>query len=342
MLLGALGELLFSPDRLVFSSQDPQEVARDVSRIFKPHKLRVNSADRGLNARMHHLKLGNISVSRLEYGAHVEIDPGTLDDFFLVQIPLAGNADIACGNQRFGSTPHQASLISPTLPLKMRWLPGNRQICVRFERAFVENHSAAHLGHYPDRPLTFTPDMPLDTPGSRYFLRLLGILIEELAPGGEIAPEGHPLLQRGVGDQFAAMLLNALLYGHPHNLSSEFSRSERGVAPHFVRRAADYIRKHYREPITVETLASVTGASVRSLFSGFRSFRDCSPMSHLRAVRLDKARQILFENGSSDPAKITQVALECGFSHVGRFAASYRQRFGELPSQTSRFRRLSR
>jgi len=35
-------------------------------------------------------------------------------------------------------------------------------------------------------------------------------------------------------------------------------------------------------------------------------------------------------------AGVTKVALDCGFSHLGRFAAQYRAQFGELPSQTAR------
>jgi hypothetical protein len=46
---------------------------------------------------MYHLRQGDTSVNRLEYGAEVEIDPDRLDDFFLVQIPVAGHASIACG-----------------------------------------------------------------------------------------------------------------------------------------------------------------------------------------------------------------------------------------------------
>jgi len=50
----------------------------------------------------------------------------------------------------------------------------------------------------------------------------------------------------------------------------------------------------------------------------------------LRGVRLELARRML-----ADPAALTTVAdaaMEAGFSHLGRFAADYRRRFGELLS----------
>ena len=96
-----LGDAIFPDESLVFSSRDFDAVRAGVARIFKPHLLRLHGTGVNLQARMHHLRQGNASVNRLEYGAEVEIDPERLDDFFLVQIPVAGHASIACGNRRF-------------------------------------------------------------------------------------------------------------------------------------------------------------------------------------------------------------------------------------------------
>jgi AraC-like DNA-binding protein len=334
-----LAAICFPPESRLFSSADPQHVQRDVARVFKPHRLRLRGSDRGLRAQMSTIRQGRFSVSRLEYGATVEIDPGPLDDFFLVQIPVSGLADIACGSSRFESSPRAASFVSPTLPLRMRWFAGNAQICVRFERDFVEQHGAAHLGHTPDAPLAFDPRLSLETVAGRYFLRLLEIFIDEVSVAHGAGAQTHPLRADHVGDQFASSLLNALLYGQPHTWSDALHQPARAAAPHFVRRAEDYMRAHYREPVTVEALAVIAGVSTRTLFAGFRDFRETTPMAHLKELRLEKARQALLAGQAADAAQVTSVALDCGFSHLGRFAASYRERFGETPSTTARFRR---
>ena len=335
-----LEDAIFPDELVVFSSRDFDAVRQGVARIFKPHLLRLHGTCAALRARIHHLRQGNASasVNRLEYGAEVEIDPDRLDDFFLVQIPVAGHASIECGNSRFDSSPLAASLVSPTLPLHMRWHAGNAQVCVRFERSLVERHCAAHLGHSLDQPLEFEPELRLDTPGGRYFLRLVKLFAEELIFARGVGASTHPLANDSVAEHFSSVLLNALLFGQESNMRAALCRPETAAAPRFVRRVEDYIRHYYAEPLTIETLALVAGVSTRTLFSGFRDFRHVSPMEYLKAFRLDKARQALQSGEVSGVAGVTKVAFDCGFSHLGRFAQHYRLRFGELPSATARMK----
>jgi AraC-like DNA-binding protein len=336
-----LADAAFPDESLVFSSRDFDAVRQGVARIFKPHLLRLHGTGANLQARMHHLRQGNASVNRLEYGAEVEIDPERLDDFFLVQIPVAGHATIACGNRRFDSTPQAASLVSPTLPLHMRWHAGNAQVCVRFERRMVEEHCAAHLGHALDEPLEFEPELRLDTAAGQYFLRLVNLFAEELTLARRLDGCAHPLANERVAEHFASALLNALVYGQKSNISAALARPERAAAPHFVRRVEDYIRHHYAEPLTIEKLADVAGVSTRTLFAGFRDFRRVTPMTYLKSLRLEKARQALQSGEVSGATGVTKVALDTGFSHLGRFAKHYHSRFGELPSMTARMKTAS-
>jgi len=331
-----LGDGAFSDECLLFASGDFDAVRQGVARIFKPHRLCLHGTSADLRARMHHLRQGSASVNRLEYGAEVEIDPDRLDDFFLVQIPVAGHASIACGNRRFDSTPQAASLVSPTLPLHMRWHAGNAQVCVRFERDIVERHCAAHLGRPLERPLEFDPELRLDTPAGHYFLRLVGLFMEELTLARQLGGGAHPLANARVAEHFVSALLNALLYGQKSNLSAALARPASRPAPRFVRAVEDYIRQNYAEALTIEKLAAVAGVSARTLFAGFRDFRDTTPMAFAKKVRLDKARQGLRAIEPCGSAGVTKIAFDCGFSHLGRFAALYRSQFGELPSTTVR------
>ena len=57
-------------------------------------------------------------------------------------------------------------------------------------------------------------------------------------------------------------------------------------------------------------------------------------MMLLRRVRLARARADLEAPGRN--TSVTNVAYDCGFSHLGRFAQEYARRFGESPSETLR------
>jgi AraC-like DNA-binding protein len=56
-------------------------------------------------------------------------------------------------------------------------------------------------------------------------------------------------------------------------------------------------------------------------------------MTYLRQLRLE---QIHKELSDAEPGSVTvtEVAAKWGISHFGRFAASYRHRFSEQPSDT--------
>lgn len=55
-------------------------------------------------------------------------------------------------------------------------------------------------------------------------------------------------------------------------------------------------------------------------------------MTYLRGVRLDRVHLELSTRGGA----VTDVAARWGFFHPGRFAQQYRDRFGELPSETAK------
>jgi transcriptional regulator GlxA family with amidase domain len=56
------------------------------------------------------------------------------------------------------------------------------------------------------------------------------------------------------------------------------------------------------------------------------------PRDVLLRMRLERARERLLAACPADT--VTSIALDCGFAHLGRFPATYRTAFGELPTET--------
>jgi transcriptional regulator GlxA family with amidase domain len=96
-----------------------------------------------------------------------------------------------------------------------------------------------------------------------------------------------------------------------------------------------YLRAHIDMPTRVSTLSRAVGLSERGLRDAFYAVHGKSPMQWMVAERLKQVRRILSEPQSA-PISVTGAATKYGFCELGRFAASYRQAFGELPSETLR------
>jgi transcriptional regulator GlxA family with amidase domain len=99
-----------------------------------------------------------------------------------------------------------------------------------------------------------------------------------------------------------------------------------------VRRAEAYIESHWNEPITIASLARASAASARSIFYHFKNSRGQSPMSFVKQVRLEHAKEMLEKSGIG--RSVTEIAIDCGFGNLGHFAGDYLKRFGERPSDT--------
>jgi AraC-like DNA-binding protein len=102
-----------------------------------------------------------------------------------------------------------------------------------------------------------------------------------------------------------------------------------------IDRSREFIEAHLFESISLGEVCRYTATSLSKLERTFRNEMQMSPSQYVLVRRLIAANKALKQNGS-DNAHVTQVAMEHGFNHLGRFARSYRSHFGELPSNTLR------
>jgi AraC-like DNA-binding protein len=121
-------------------------------------------------------------------------------------------------------------------------------------------------------------------------------------------------------------------------VQSKLEETASGLPADLVR-ALDWLRGHLSEPIRLEHLAQVAGVRPRTLQAQFKVFLDTTPLGWVRRLRLARARHELLHAGPH--SSVTDIALSTGFSQLGRFAAEYRQAFGEPPSSTMRRARRS-
>ncbi|MBF9030570.1 helix-turn-helix domain-containing protein [Rhodobacterales bacterium HKCCE3408] len=146
--------------------------------------------------------------------------------------------------------------------------------------------------------------------------------------------DGSSLLDRPGASRSWFELLSSALSDGAREMADELQdlRVDGTAAQIHVRRAEEFMTAHFDEVFTTSDVARVLGISIRTLETAFRQVRDESPARILNRIRLNAARRALLS--PDGPATVTEVCMECGFGHQGRFSAAYRAAFGELPSTT--------
>lgn len=326
---GASGPVL--ANSLLFRTSDLDEARDRVSRVFCSHRLEVVGERRRIGVEMYYRKIGGIGIGRMRYGASVEIEPGRLESFALIQMPICGSEIIEHGGQTVNSTPDIASVLNPTLPLRMRHVADTEKLFIKIDRDALERHCRQHIGGDLRQPVEFCPRMPLTDPRSLSWMRLMSWLCDEV--GRERADEDTILDSPLFSAQVEQMVIATLLLSQPHNYSGRIEDEGRSVSPHFIKRVENLIDEKAHEPLTIGDLSEYAGVSTRSLFSGFRKYRNTTPMQYLRDVRLKRVRDELLK-ATPEMTTVTNVAMRWGFSHLGHFTVNYRRAFGESPSVT--------
>jgi transcriptional regulator GlxA family with amidase domain len=176
--------------------------------------------------------------------------------------------------------------------------------------------------------LEFNPQMNLQGGPMGNHYRLIQFLLDELERENSFL--GSPLAVVN----YEQSVLTSLLLGQPNTYSTQLSAPASPIASHQVRNVEAFLEGHANHPLDLPTLVRETGYSVNSIYRAFRKYRPYSPMDFLKHVRLKNVRRELLN--APPHLTVTKVATDWGFTHLGRFSAEYKKKFGESPSETSK------
>jgi AraC-like DNA-binding protein len=134
------------------------------------------------------------------------------------------------------------------------------------------------------------------------------------------------LAQRCVVLQLVAALLAEERQAHPPEASNHLSGGDR------VNDFITHLSESQLQGLSVSDLARKCGYSRRHLNRLFHKNFGRSIAGLKMRMRLEKAAALL----RASEGKIIDVAMECGFSHLGMFSAKFKERFGANPSEWRR------
>jgi len=312
----------------LIKTRDVFEAREEVARVFCPHELTPTSAHGQVDVVHNGARVGKVGLNYLRYGDEVRIRPGTLTDFYLVQIPIAGRARVRVGDTLVASDKRRASLPSPDDEVDMIWSDGCEQLIVYLDRSAVERCASAQMPSQRPAPVIFHPSVCMDSPGVRSWMRLIQLMREELENDSGLL---HSELASSHLEQ---LIIGGLLAAQPNSAMDASQVEGTPVATtRAVKHVLDLIESQPEQEWRVADLADSAGVSARTLQEGFRRERGVGPMEALRRTRLARAHEDLLV-GSPGEVTVTDTALRWGFVHLGRFSAVYRDAYHEAPSQT--------
>jgi AraC-like DNA-binding protein len=310
-----------------FRTRDLDEAIAKVGDVYCPHTVQPKGAASGIDARLGVVRGGPQPLVYLRYSTAVAIDAGTFPNLLLMMSASSGQAAVRQGGRAATWRVGQTMPLSPDRETLLDFDREFAQTSLRVDIDRLETQCAAWLGHPLDRPLQLALH-PLADPVERLWQETINILLET-------ERSAFPLPQLAT-EPLVDFLLSLILHRHPHNHSAELTRPVRAAVPRLVAAAEQLIRERAAAPVDMGKIAGELGVSLRSLQLGFRTCRDTTPSAFLQSLRLESARRALVER--SDAASVTAIALEHGFTHMGRFSLAYKARYGESPVTTLRRR----
>ncbi|MFX4296636.1 MULTISPECIES: helix-turn-helix transcriptional regulator [Roseobacteraceae] len=208
--------------------------------------------------------------------------------------------------------------------------------CLIFQFPETLNLYSEVDGIYSNQVLNKIPygiEMEFRDPYNFRLARYLQLVADELSPSSPVSPSDRYL-------EGMEVLLEECL-------KDTIFRAGKAEEPQLsdlrdvkrARLAEALIHERFHEPLRVADMARELGMSVRSLQTAFSSVFQMSPRQMIAKVRLGYAYSRLSQPHSDD--QVSTIALECGITHLSRFASEYFRRFGEYPKETLSRARLT-
>ncbi|NIY95617.1 AraC family transcriptional regulator [Salipiger sp. HF18] len=307
-------------------SADWDEIEAFCQSVYMPYRVRPLVRFSRPNATMISARAGRVTMTRFAYGTGIYLDQFD---------PQAGN--ILVLNTLQGSLDHQTDRGSVATTggdsfvvdcsRTEYWLkgdPDHMQLNLTIPHDVIAETAERWFGFVPDDGL-WTRRVRFGGPGSAW-LSLLDYAARTLVQAGNAASD------TAIARHIEEMICVELLRQWAGAAGMSLQDGARCAAPGYVRRAEEIMQAEARDAPSIGDVAQRVGVSARTLSGGFARFRGVSPRAFLAARRLDGFRRDLETRPGEET--VATIASAWGFGSFGALAGRYRERFGELPSQT--------
>ena len=314
--------------RVTLRTGDPHEAEAAIAEAYLPN--RVDRVGQGpLDLLLDAMCLDTVTAGHVSFGPETRVRTTEATQFH-VNLPVRGWVVSRTGSQtETAAIPGQGTVYMPERAADMLWGANCLQLCLMIPERSLREELEYLLGRAVSKPLVFEDFMDVSTPMLRGWHASLAVLHAELSERTGLTTNVR------VARQVERLIVDGLLLGQPHNYSEALERVTTRPPTGPVAQARELLEERPEEAWSTGSLAAHVHLSPRSLQEGFARDVGVPPMTYLQQVRLRRVRDRLRDASPLD-ATVSAVAAQFGIFHQGRFAAAYRNAFGETPSQTLR------
>lgn len=205
------------------------------------------------------------------------------------------------------------------------WKAETTLLMIRIRPGAIAREVANLAGHSVEGPPRFDSAFDLGSPRAQSWLRTVGLLVAELSEPGSLGRTSARHRQ-----ELERLVVASLLRASENDYTSAMRADRAPPRWASVQRVVEAFERSPEYAWTIGDIADAAGVGVRRIQQAFHEQLGISPMAHLQRLRLEGARRDLLD----DALAVSEVAARWGFHHLGRFAGSYREQFGERPSET--------
>lgn len=307
-----------NPDlgQVAHATRDALELRNRMSDFAVPHTIEPLSGHvEGLTTGV---RLGDTKLAFVKYGVPTRVVAHATKESLCWTIPV-GPMQVELDRRRLAL--REGFLLDRDQPTTMLPSPVRGAVVVTTNEASLQAHLTKLLGRDAP-PLRFVPGPSTATSKGQ-----IDLAWRYVAGSLSLTPRPPEAVLPSLGET----LLTALLFELPQSarLLAEDEPLQRPGRQH-AQRAAEWAAAHFTLPVRISDWASGISISVRHLQATIQTEFGCTPKEYLLALRLERAHALL--RSSSSEKTITSIATASGFTHFGRFAALYRERYGVNPA----------
>lgn len=305
----------------VFLNADPYAVSDYVNQHVGSHCIRLPRSGQP-EASLSHRVFGSLDLCRISYGASVQVTSPALETIYHMQVLLRGHCLWRGNGEEHYLMPGELLLINPDDQVDLTYSDDCEKFIVKVPSTFLERACSENNWRTPTGGIRFA---------ARHDIQHVGGLINLL---DLVCDEAESLQQLPwVKEQYTRILASKML----GLLNNNVIREALTESCSSFERIVQYVEDNLKQDISLEQLAQVVRMSPRALHALFERNVGTTPKHYIRNRKLERVHACLIDP-TAKTRNITQVAMDYGFLHLGRFSESYKNTFGELPSNTLRRR----